>query len=512
MKQKLTIFILLVLVSFPALAQFTRTNQVATREMLIGIADVNRDGLDDLISTGSIRLNVGGGLFGPATTVAGRDEAVIGVIDFNGDGAPDLLVQRATFVANPAPPNVYGPAEYVLLENNGAGGFLDRGKLSIDGAPMITDFNGDGKDDLVAVRSVDKTNRVHATFYRSNWDGTFTVTDQKEFLGFGFWSGPQTGAGVGLAHGDLNGDGHVDLVMRSENEFVFLFGHGDGTFDQLNRFFPGPAGGGALDIVDVDGDGKLDIVFMGAPQRINVMFGDGFGHFPRAAFFDVPEEDSIHGVASYAVGKFTGSQPEIATVTDGGTLLILSAVTGTIKITSRTPTSLYRQNIYSGVFEKPGKRDLLAEGFTQAQLNFGSNNWDTYEGHVFLAPAHSTTTDLQPAAPAPLRRTRAGGPRVTAEGFSVSISNDCSTYSDHWTLLREGFFYNDLSPAPGRLLEAAVYDDAIHFRLTPDGSQKNVPQVRDGIIEDTKIGLIGNADGVDPCGKTTIYKVTVSKD
>ena len=505
MKFRSALFVLLFVPA--AMAQFTRVNPAATRDMVIAVADVNGDGLDDLITSDSIRRNIGGGVFGAATPVGQHGDTILGKLDFNGDGAPDLLVQRPTFVANPEPPNVYGRPQIILLQNNGNGGFVDRGPLPVEGMPLVVDYDGDGKDDLVMLASIGLTNRARVAFYRSNWDGTFTLTDQKELSSQGCWSGPQSGTGVGLARGDLNRDGHVDLVLRSETEMVFLFGRGDGTFDQVNRFLPNAAGGKALDIADVDGDGKLDIVYTNATARVSIMFGDGAGHFPRATTFD--DQDSIHGGGSYAIGKFTSSQPEIAVVTDDGNLLILSAVTGTIKISSRFPTALYRQNLYSGAFETPGKRDLLAAGFTTPQGQI--SDWNSYEGHVFLAPLQHATV-LRPPLSAPARRTRAAGPRVTAEGFTVSITDDCVSYTDHWSLQREGFFYNDVSPSPGRLLEAAIVDDAIQFRITPDGTRPNVPQVRGGAIVDTAAGTFGSAYGVDPCGNQAVYQVTATKN
>src|ERR1043166_7114375 len=99
MKFRSALFVLLFVPA--AMAQFTRINPAATREMVIAVADVNGDGLDDLITSDSIRRNNGGGVFGVATPVVSRGETILGKIDFNGDGAPDLLVQRETFVANP---------------------------------------------------------------------------------------------------------------------------------------------------------------------------------------------------------------------------------------------------------------------------------------------------------------------------------------------------------------------------------------------------------------------------
>ena len=55
-------------------------------------------------------------------------------------------------------------------------------------------------------------------------------------------------------------------------------------------------------------------------------------------------------------------------------------------------------------------------------------------------------------------------------------------------------------------------DDAIQFRITPDGTRPNVPQVRGGAIVDTAAGTFGSAYGVDPCGKQAVYQVTATKN
>ena len=504
MKSKVTLFPLIVLfLVTPAFAQFTRVNQTATTESVL-VADMNHDGLDDLLDSKGIHLNLGHGIFAaPFQPWRQPNLTLVGTIDFNGDGLPDLIAQEQNFNIPFNPSNPYAAPVYRLFQNNGPGGFADLGVMDVGLVGRVVDFDGDGKDDIVATRSLGLGNNVQVSFYRSNWNGTFTVSDRHELVGFGSESAPQSGAGIGMAKGDLNGDGIPDLVLRSENEFVFLFGKGGGVFEQVNRYFPNPGGGNALDIVDVDGDGKLDLVFTKATISLVIMFGDGSGHFPRAITYDFPDAGRPQFGGSYAVGKFTGAQPEIAIVTESGNLLTLSAQGGTIKQTSRTAIGLYRGTLFSGRFESPGKRDLLPVGFSQPD-----GGWDTLEGFVFL-------TNLQPSpaltTPPPSRRVRASGRRVAPETFNVSISDDCTTYNDQWSLQREGYFYVDANPKPGRTVEAAFLDGSIFFRVTPDGTDKSIPLVREGLIVDTEIGTMAGANGVNPCGRSTVYSVNVTK-
>ncbi len=79
---------------------------------------------------------------------------------------------------------------------------------------------------------------------------------------FGFAGTQPAGSGpYEIAAGDLDGDGHRDLVVAnlSSAELTVLPGHGDGTFG-LPRAVPGGGGSVALALGDMDGDGDLDVV------------------------------------------------------------------------------------------------------------------------------------------------------------------------------------------------------------------------------------------------------------
>ena len=88
-----------------------------------------------------------------------------------------------------------------------------------------------------------------------------------------------------VATGDLNRDGHLDLVVAngSDNTLSVLFGNPDGTFQPAIQLVVG-SGPVSVVISDFNGDGKLDIAAANAgaldpTKSVSVLLGDGNGNF-----------------------------------------------------------------------------------------------------------------------------------------------------------------------------------------------------------------------------------------
>jgi hypothetical protein len=111
-----------------------------------------------------------------------------------------------------------------------------------------------------------------------------------------------------IAAADLDGDGHVDLVVSNQknSDVSVLLGNGNGSFRAgVNYASAGrPAG---LLIHDMNGDGRLDIVVTTLAQEVSVLSGNGDGTFQLAANYSP-------GGVSVAIADFNlDGKPDILT-------------------------------------------------------------------------------------------------------------------------------------------------------------------------------------------------------
>jgi hypothetical protein len=100
------------------------------------------------------------------------------------------------------------------------------------GGVAVFDYNNDGRPDLfftngAAIPSLEKDGPQYWNrLYRNNGDGTFTdVTEQAHVQGIGY--------SMGVAAGDFDNDGFVDLYITGVNQNQLLHNNGDGTFTDI---------------------------------------------------------------------------------------------------------------------------------------------------------------------------------------------------------------------------------------------------------------------------------------
>lgn len=102
------------------------------------------------------------------------------------------------------------------------------------GGVAVFDYNNDGLLDIfftngAAIPSLEKTDPAYWNrLYRNNGDGTFTdVTEQAGVKGVGY--------SMGVAAGDYDNDGFVDLYVAGVNHNQLLHNNGDGTFTDVTE-------------------------------------------------------------------------------------------------------------------------------------------------------------------------------------------------------------------------------------------------------------------------------------
>jgi hypothetical protein len=239
----------------------------------------------------------------------GASPNFLAVADFNGDGRPDLAVT-----------NSGDKAVSVLLDTTAAGAAsatFTAPQSFVLGTTIITltagDFNGDGRPDLVAANTNDKTVTVVLNTTAAGASSvsfapaqTFTVGDNP----------------TGLAVADVNGDGKPDLAVTNgtvNTVSVLLNGTaaGDGaaSFAAPQTFVTGISPS-QVAVADFNGDGRPDLaVDIGFGSAVSVLLNttpNGSG----SAAFAAPQTFAAGSVPDgVAAADYNGDgRPDLAVV------------------------------------------------------------------------------------------------------------------------------------------------------------------------------------------------------
>lgn len=292
-------------------AQFSRTT-VQTRLAWQGyctgcaVADYDSDGFDDLYVTafGKNRLwrNNGDGTFEDVTEASETDVDVwsssVALADVNRDGHPDLYVvnyvqekgEQPHLCKDPAspdgyvtcPPTVLRAEDDVLFLSDGEGGFFSvtnrAGITGVDGKGLgvvVFDANRDGWPDIYVANDgmpnflyLNQTPSGAASQVTSSTTITPIPKFTEEAVQFGAAMN-QLGmaqASMGVAHGDIDGDGWTDLLLThfiTETNTLYR-NDGGRQFVDATRFsrLGAPSQtqlGFGTEFIDFDNNGWLDL-------------------------------------------------------------------------------------------------------------------------------------------------------------------------------------------------------------------------------------------------------------
>ena len=263
--------------TFPGLTQFTGDNPGS-----VAVVDLNGDGAVDIVSANegatsdiSVILASGNGTFLPAQSYPAGDGGpfngprAVAFSDFDGDGRFDLVT------ANSASDTIS------ILFGNGDGTFQSEQRFVVGDNPLfvaVADVNGDNKFDILAANR----NSGDISVLLGNGDGSFRP-ELRYTAGDGAFLGPVT-----IAVKDVNSDDRLDLVSRinGSDDLSILFGNGDGTFQAQLRI-PVGASPTALAVADMNGDNRADLVATTVSNLATVFIGNGDGTFQAPQSYSV---------------------------------------------------------------------------------------------------------------------------------------------------------------------------------------------------------------------------------
>jgi len=290
--------------------------------LYLATADVNGDGLDDLVSASfddgalSVFLNnkLSPGTFNPPLMLPSPGASQVAIADMNGDGLRDLISAdyNLSLFLQSSPGTFAAP---ISLYSGGAN-WVAVGDLNGDGAPDIA------LTDNVGVKLLLHTGAASATTYAAPLS-VFTQTSNLDIVGANL-----------IAIADVDGDGLNDLIVTDpgptggmtptvsvllqdaakHGSFLTPVSYAIATQD-LPR---------SIAVADLTGDGGLDIV-IGAKQTVTVLLHDPAhpGTFLAATVYTAPGANEI------AVADINGDGKPDIVVSNGVTFPMQNGVSTT---------------------------------------------------------------------------------------------------------------------------------------------------------------------------------------
>lgn len=239
----------------------------------------------------------------------------VAIGDVNGDGHPDLVIANECLTGS----NCNSGVVSVLL-GNGDGTFQPAVSYNAGYVPVAVamgDVNGDGHLDLIVANQYQcsNCNNGGVSVLLGNGDGTFQSPVMYSSGGV---------AATGLAVADLNGDGHLDVIVTNQyqchncgtGQVSALLGKGDGTLKNPVSYSSGGYAALSVAIGDVNGDKKPDLVVTSLCAKVSscsngiveILLGNGDGTFVANATYS----SGGYGASSVAIADVNGDgQPDL---------------------------------------------------------------------------------------------------------------------------------------------------------------------------------------------------------
>ena len=313
----------------------------------LAAADFDGDGQLDLVVSGEPQLNLfrgdGKGGFKSLGHAPGGEQPVdFDLADLDADGDVDIVIAN------------HDTDYLTILLGDGHGSFEPApvSPLRIDVSPhphavRVADLDGDSLLDLV----VD----------HRDGEGLLVLKG----LGTGSFEAPGTLYGVGgdpyrgMAVGDIDGNGRLDLVTPNPGEVGVLFNVSDGRIAFVQGTPVAADAPFAVELGDINGDGRLDLIAASdeGSSLVELFIGDGNGGFEEAPYSPI---DFAPGGKNIAVGDFDGDGMDDAVVAcwQSPDVLVIMGGGDTIR-TGTLPGGEHPWGLVAADLNGDGKDDLV---------------------------------------------------------------------------------------------------------------------------------------------------------
>jgi PKD repeat protein len=329
---------------------------VGTRPMGLAAADLNGDGLVDLVTANyqsqnlSILFNQGNGIFGLPTSIAVGDSIFwVSAGDLNGDGSNDLAFIKFPLESGNA----------TVLLNNGNGTFGAPSTYGVGRWPYslsVARLNGDGYSDLAVLNM----NSDSVSILLNNGDGTFATS-----VNYAVGTSP-----LGIFCADLDGDGDNDMAVTfggGNKTVAVLFNNGDGTFQPPVSY---PVGSESYSVVgvDLDKDGDLDLAVANCYSgSVSVLKNNGDGTFQPAIDYPVGSGPVSIGAADF--DKDGDVDLAIANASTNDVSVLLNNGDGTFTSGGSLPTGGYPWHLVAADLDDDSDYDLAVTNYSSLNVS-----------------------------------------------------------------------------------------------------------------------------------------------
>ncbi len=281
--------------------------------------DLDGDGKIDCVAASTtyvaILLAKGGGVFAePVVYDTGSRELAVAIADLNNDGIPDVMAANDF-------DNTIG-----VLMGVGDGTFGSAQVYAVGEMPKsiaVADFNEDGAPDVATVNVISSD----VSILLGAGDGTLLPERRIAVQGVTIPSNPNINfptPGPFIAAGDINGDGHIDLVVPAGLRAHLLLGDGTGSFRDAKHHALAPRPSVYnIKLADLNADGALDIaaaINTAGVSRMVVWLNDGTGGFPDADEYDSSWKGigPLYANTGLTIGDLNNdAMPDIALTSEG---------------------------------------------------------------------------------------------------------------------------------------------------------------------------------------------------
>lgn len=303
-------------VSKGQLGTITQVSSRANPMYTIKSADLDGDGDQDLMRTVPDKNEIswfendGNGNFSTPRIITNDSKGtkIIDAVDLNGDGLMDVIAIIGS--------ELWNFNTMVCYENLGNGDFSTSTLVfhHVSAVYAFGDIDGDNDQDI-ALRNYNTGKMSVVGWLKNDGTGNFGSIDTITHI--------NRDRGSSIALGDMDGDGHLDIVsVSSDHELVYFKNFGKGDFgDGIAKKVARTGSIEDMKVADIDGDGDLDISsYSGGNHRHNLWLeNDGNGEFEWAGpkeFTSSKDEDDDQAVGLVADLDQDGDQELVAFLTD----------------------------------------------------------------------------------------------------------------------------------------------------------------------------------------------------